>query len=390
MKSKVISLEEIEFQPDNPRLTFADESMDELVASLKRDGLIQPILVRPKGAKYELVVGERRVRAAVRANIPKLPAIIREDITDEEASRLRMIENINRRDLNVFEKVNGIKTHMEKYGTTFEEMAKALQKKVVTLQDWFAVTRTTSPKIKVRDHFVRQVGIMNLRLLAKYNDETQERLAEKIFEKNLSQEKVKRFLKLFDSNPDADLELLSQKAEEQMKTIEVTLPAEEAKEVLRKAEEIRKKEKKAKKKLERHLRKPRRKKAKAKEEKEEKRVEIPYETPAIKKLWDSTLAKEIQKAGLTAREVELLKKFERQVQIAQMRPEEFGAKAHELVERVISETRPQIVVLEVPPKLYKAIEAFANSERIFVKDAVLVLLEECLERRGFWEREAIP
>ena len=386
MKSKVIPLEEIEFQPDNPRLTFTDESMVELVASLKKDGLIQPIVVRPKGEKYELVIGERRVRAAVRANIPKIPAIIREDITDEEASRLRLIENINRKDLNVFEKVNGIKAHMEKFGFSLEQIAQMLQKKKETIKYWFHIAETTSPKIKVADRFVRKVGIMNLRLLAKYNDETQENFARKIFENELSQEQVKRFLKLFDSNPDADLNVVVRKAKEQMKTIEVTLPAEEAEKVLKKAEAVRRKEKKAKKKLEKHLRKPRKKKAKV----EKKTVEVPYETPSIKKLWETALAKEVQRAGLTAKEVELLKRFEKQIQIAQMRPEEFSAKAHELVEMVIKETRPQILVLEVPPRLYKAIESFANSERIFVKDAVLALVEECLERRGFWRREVIP
>ena len=388
MKTKVISLEEIEFQPNNPRLTFADESMDELIASLKKDGLIQPIVVRPKGTKYELVVGERRVRAAVRANIPKLLAIIREDITDEEASRLRLIENINRKDLDVFEKVRGIKTHMEKYGYTLDQMAGMLHKGVRIVKDWFRLADTISPKIKEIDFFVRKLGTFNLIKISKYDDETQNRLARKIVGEKLSQDQVIRFLNLFDSNPDVDLNTLVEKAKVQMKTIEVTLPVEEAEKVLEKAKEIRKKEEKAKKKLEKHLRKPRKKKKKAKVEKET--VEVPYETPSVKKLWETALAKEVEKAGLTAKEVELLKRFERQVQIDQIRPEEFTAKAHELVERVISETRPQIVVLEVPPKLYKAIEAFANSERIFVKDAVLALVEECLERRGFWRREVIP
>ena len=86
MEFKTISLEDIEFG-DNPRLTFMDDSLEELSASLKRDGLIEPIIVKPNGLKYELIIGERRVRAAIRANIPKLPAIIRDDITDEEASR---------------------------------------------------------------------------------------------------------------------------------------------------------------------------------------------------------------------------------------------------------------------------------------------------------------
>lgn len=388
MKAKVISLEEIEFQPDNPRLTFSDESMDELVDSIKRDGLIQPIVVRPKGAKYELVVGERRVRAAVRANIPKLLAIIREDITDEEASRLRLIENINRKDLDVFEKVNGIKAHMEKYGFALEQVAQLLHKRVETLNQWIYTVERTSPKIISRDIFLRKLGTKALYRLAKYTDETQEKLAEKIVRAELTDDQIEQFLNLFNSNPDAELDILVKKAKEQMKTIEVTLPVEEAEKVLKRAKDIRKKEKKARKKLEKHLRKSRKRKKKAKVEKET--VEVLYETPSIKKLWETAQAKEVQRAGLTAKEVELLRRFERKIQIDQMNPEEFSGKARELVEMVIKETRPQIVVLEVPPKLYEGIEAYANAQRIFVKDAVLALVEECLERRGFWKREVVP
>ena len=389
MKSKVISLEQIEFRPDNPRLTFADESINELVASLKRDGLIQPIVVRPKGAKYELVVGERRVRAAIRANIPKLQAIIREDMTDEEASRLRLIENINRKDLTVFEKARGMKSHMEKYGFTLEQIAKTIHKSPQTVKNWIHTAESTSPKIKIIDEFVRKLGTYNLLMLTKYNDETQEKLARKIVENNMSQNQVDRFLRLFDSNPEVALDTLVEKAIGQVKVVEVEMPVEEAEKYLKEKETRRKK---ARKKLEKHLRKPRERKRKSEAKPESKitKVDVIYKEPDTQKLWDTALAKEVEKAGLTAKEVELLKKFERYVPIGQIRLEEFSTKAHELVEKVIKETRPQIVVLEVPPKLYKAIEDFANSERIFVKDAVLALVEECLERRGFWTREVIP
>jgi len=389
MEFRLIPLEDIEFRADNPRLTFSDESINELVSSLKRDGLIEPVVVRPRGLKYELVVGERRVRAAVQANIPKIPAIIRDDMTDEEASRLRLTENINRKDLDVFERVEGIKAHIRKFGRTIEQVSKELDKTPDTIRSWFRLAQATSPKIKVADSFVRKLGTQKLMEISKYDFETQERLAEKIIQEDLSVDQVRRFVTLFEHNPDADLGILTKKVKEQVKTIEVTLPIQEAKEVEKRAEEFRKRATRATRKLEKHLRK-KQKKDKA----EEKRafsaltetVNVPLETPPLKRLWDTELAKEVERRKLSPEEIKLLERFKPMFPADQMRPEESGAKAEELVTMVLKETRPQIVVLEVAPKLYKAVDAFASAQGVFPKEAVLTLVEEGLERHGFWKK----
>jgi len=388
MEFKLIPIEDIEFRPDNPRLTFSDESINELASSLKRDGLIEPIVVRPRGLKYELVIGERRVRAAVQANIPKIPALIREDITDEEASRLRLTENINRKDLDVFERVEGIRVHMKKFGQTLDQVSKELDKTPETIRAWFRLAEATSPKIKIVDSYVRKLGTQKLMEISKFDFETQERLAEKIIQGDLSVDQVRRFVTLFEHNPDANLDILMKKVKEQVKTIEVTLPIEEAKEVEKRAEEFRKRATKASRKLEKHLRKKQKKGTT-----EEKRafmaltetLEVPVETPPLKKLWDTEIAKEVERRRLSPEEIKHLEKFKPMFPIDQIRPEESSAKAEELVNMVLKETRPQIVVLEVQPKLYIVVEAFAKSQGIFPKEAVLLLVEEGLERQGLWK-----
>lgn len=384
MEMRIISIENIDLRADNPRLTFADESLDELSASLKRDGIIEPIVVRPKGLKYELVVGERRVRAAIRANIPKLPAIVREDITDEEASRLRLVENINRKDLDVFEKVAGIRARMKNFGRTIEEVAKELGKKEETVNGWMRLADTTSPKIKIVDNFVRTLGTQKLMEISKYKFETQENLAKKIVEENLTVDQVRRFITLFESNPEAELDTLVRKVKEQVKTIEVTLPVEEAEKVLKRAKEVRKREKKAEKKLKKHLRKKTKPQVTVPAETTtlkgpqlEASVEIPVKLPSIEKLRDTELAKLAEKEMLSADEVKSLRDLDR------TNPD---LSSKELVEMVKKQKRSQIVVLEVPPKLYSALEAYADSQRVFLKEAVLMILEEGLENHGYWNR----
>jgi len=384
MEMKTISIEDIELRADNPRLTFADESLGELSESLKRDGIIEPIIVRPKGLKYELVVGERRVRAAIRANIPKLLAIIREDITDEEASRLRLVENINRKDLNVFEKVAGIKAHTRNFGRTVEEVAEELGKKVETVNGWMRLAETTSPKIKIVDNFVRVLGTQKLMEISKYNFETQEKLAEKIVAEDLTVDQVRRFVALFDSNPEANLDTLIRKVKQQVKTIEVTLPVEEAEKVLRRAKEVREREKKAEKKLKKHLRKKIKPQATVpteittpKSSQLEASVEVPVELPSIRKLRDTELAKLAENEKLSADEVKRLTELDR------ANPD---LSPKELVEMVKKQMRLQIVVLEVRPKLYSALEAYADSQSVFLKEAILMILEESLESHGYWTR----
>lgn len=128
-KENLKSLKIIEVEPnrEQPRKVFNQESLEELAESIKTYGIIQPIVVSRQDGYYSIVAGERRWRAAKLAGLEEIPAIIRDD--DEQVNKeIALIENIQREDLNPFEKALGIRHLMEKYGMTQEQVAKKLGK----------------------------------------------------------------------------------------------------------------------------------------------------------------------------------------------------------------------------------------------------------------------
>ena len=97
-----IAISAIRPNPDQPRQHFDNEALDELADSMKRRGVIQPIVVRPRGKSYQIVAGERRWRAAQRARLHQVPAIVRQ-LSDKETLEIAIVENVQRRDLNAIE-----------------------------------------------------------------------------------------------------------------------------------------------------------------------------------------------------------------------------------------------------------------------------------------------
>ena len=122
-----VPIERIHPNPDQPRKRFESAPLDDLVASIKEKGVLQPLIVRPAGDGFEIVAGERRWRAAQQAQLHTLPVIIR-DFTDTEVLEVAIIENIQRADLNPIEEAAGYKQLMERFGHTQEKMAEALGK----------------------------------------------------------------------------------------------------------------------------------------------------------------------------------------------------------------------------------------------------------------------
>ena len=103
-----LSLAVIVLNPEQPRRYFDQSAMEKLVHSIQKNGILQPLLVRPKEAsQYELVAGERRYRAAQQAGLEEIPVIVR-DLTDEEATEIALMENLQREDLNPVEETEGI------------------------------------------------------------------------------------------------------------------------------------------------------------------------------------------------------------------------------------------------------------------------------------------
>ncbi|WP_404711009.1 ParB/RepB/Spo0J family partition protein [Sphingomonas sp. MMS24-J13] len=113
--------------PDQPRRHFDEDALDELAASLKVSGLIQPIVVRPKGNVYQIVAGERRWRAAQRAQLHDVPVLIR-TLTDAETVELAIVENVQRQDLNAIEESEAYQRLIKEYGHTQEALGKIVGK----------------------------------------------------------------------------------------------------------------------------------------------------------------------------------------------------------------------------------------------------------------------
>ena len=131
---KSLKITEVEPNREQPRKNFNQESLEELAESIKTYGVIQPIVVSKRDGYYGIVAGERRWRAAKIAGLEEIPAIIRDD--DEQTNKERaLIENIQREDLNPFEKALGIRRLMDKYGLTQEQVSKKLGKSRSTISN---------------------------------------------------------------------------------------------------------------------------------------------------------------------------------------------------------------------------------------------------------------
>lgn len=122
-----ISTADIHPNPAQPRRHFSEASLEELAQSLKRHGLIQPILVRPHAGNYQIVAGERRWRAAQRAQLHQVKAIVRE-LSDEETLEIALIENIQRQDLNPIEGAEAYRKLCTDFGHSQNELAAIVEK----------------------------------------------------------------------------------------------------------------------------------------------------------------------------------------------------------------------------------------------------------------------
>ena len=117
-----LEIEQLVPRQGQPRTRFDEDTLQELAESIKSQGLLQPLLVRPKGNQYEIIAGERRFRAARLAGLEMLPVVIK-DIADHQAAEISLVENIQREDLNAVEEARAYRHLMDKYGYTQEKVA---------------------------------------------------------------------------------------------------------------------------------------------------------------------------------------------------------------------------------------------------------------------------
>jgi ParB family transcriptional regulator, chromosome partitioning protein len=119
---QLVDIDLIEPSPYQPRTRFREETLAELAQSIQTSGIIQPLVLRPLGSRFQLLAGERRWRAAQRAGLARVPAVVRE-VTDEAALEITLVENIQREDLNPVEEARAFERLINDFQLTQEEVA---------------------------------------------------------------------------------------------------------------------------------------------------------------------------------------------------------------------------------------------------------------------------
>lgn len=167
-----------------PRQVFDEAALNELAQSIKAQGLMQPVVVRPRPqGGYELIAGERRWRAAQIAGLSRVPAVIR-DVTDEQASAMALIENIQREDLNPLEEAQALERLKDEFGLTQQEVADAVGKSRVAVTNLLRLLNLCAP---VRDMLLGgEIEMGHARALLPLDPLDQERLARVVANKGLS------------------------------------------------------------------------------------------------------------------------------------------------------------------------------------------------------------
>jgi len=122
-----LDIQVVEPNPKQPRKHFDQDRLEELAASIREHGVVQPIVVRPRGNRYEIVAGERRWRASQLAGLKKVPALVR-DFSEAETMEIALIENLQREDLNPLEEAEAYQILLEEYHLTQDELAQRIGK----------------------------------------------------------------------------------------------------------------------------------------------------------------------------------------------------------------------------------------------------------------------
>ncbi|MBI3314825.1 MAG: ParB/RepB/Spo0J family partition protein [Candidatus Omnitrophica bacterium] len=167
-----------------PRQNYDESKLAELVASIKEKGLLQPILVRKAGPGYEVIAGERRLRAARKLNFDQVPVIVK-NVTDREALVLALVENIQREELNPIEEAQGFKRLVDEFQFTQEAVAGSIGKDRTTVTNLLRLLRLP---LEIQEQVAAdQISVGHARALLSIEDpKVQKALAKKIVAKNLS------------------------------------------------------------------------------------------------------------------------------------------------------------------------------------------------------------
>ncbi|HXC50744.1 MAG TPA: ParB/RepB/Spo0J family partition protein [Candidatus Limnocylindrales bacterium] len=144
-KPLLVHVERVVAGRGQPRRIFADEQLDELAASIRENGILQPLVVKDLGGSYELIAGERRLRAAVRAGLEKVPVVIRETTSDSEMLELALVENLQREDLGPLERARAYERLLQTHGMLQDDIAKKVGKSRTAVTNTLRLLGLPSP-----------------------------------------------------------------------------------------------------------------------------------------------------------------------------------------------------------------------------------------------------
>jgi ParB family transcriptional regulator, chromosome partitioning protein len=196
--SSEIAIDLIDPSPVQPRSHFDDRSLKELAMSIRENGIVQPILVRPNGSRFELVAGERRWRAAQVAGLQRIPVVIRK-IADDKVLELALIENIQREDLNAIEEARAYRKLIETVGLTQESLAQRIGRDRSYITNHIRLLRLPDDLQQLIQEGKLSGGHART-LLGTDDVATQRRIARKIIEKGLSVRETERVMQQLSSN----------------------------------------------------------------------------------------------------------------------------------------------------------------------------------------------
>jgi len=187
-----IPLDQISANPHQPRRDFDEASLAELAASIKSNGVIQPIVVRKTPEGYQLIAGERRLRASKIAGLPTIPAIIR-DVDQLSQAQMALVENIQREDLNPIDRAEGYRVLITELGLTQAELATRLGEDRSTISNHLRLLELAQPVRELLRHDKLSLGHAKV-LAGVGNEREQLRLAELVVDQGLSVRNLERIL----------------------------------------------------------------------------------------------------------------------------------------------------------------------------------------------------
>lgn len=228
-----IELSKIQANPGQPRQIFDEEALEELAASIRQIGVIQPITLREVGSdEYQIIAGERRYRASLKAGLTTVPAYVR-TVKDETVMEMALIENIQREDLNSIEIALAYQNLIDTYSLTQERLSERVGKKRATIANYLRLLKLPAEiQMGIRD---RKVDMAHARTLVTLDDvSAQLEVYELILEEGLSVRKVEEYVRAINEGERLEDLLKEEKAVNTVKKVGVKKATPEEFELLKK------------------------------------------------------------------------------------------------------------------------------------------------------------